>query len=154
MRKLLFRQSNRHTTSEMPPQQSSEQRKSAVSEANVSTPLSAGSLQESMMIDLVQHAAQAGAKLALEEFQSQRRAKQDRGSGDVKFGQALRSTRERDGLTQEEFAKRANVHYTTIGKIETGDRGMTAETLAKILWASGMGFQAWALRYLATGQTE
>jgi DNA-binding XRE family transcriptional regulator len=133
----------------MPPQQSSEQRKSAVSEANVSTPLSAAGLSMT-----VQDAARLGAKLALEEFQSQRRAKQDRGSGDVKFGQALRSTRERDGLTQEEFAKRANVHYTTIGKIETGDRGMTAETLAKILWASGMGFQAWALRYLATGQTE
>lgn len=112
-------------------------------ETSESTPLSAGS-------DL------AGdiASRVLQGLSQQRKDRQDRGSGDERFGKALRSTRERDGLTQQEFAARCGVHYTTIGKIETGDRGMTAETLAKILWASDAGFQNWALRYLATGKTD
>jgi DNA-binding XRE family transcriptional regulator len=117
-----------------------------------STPLQAAGPDPTIIL-WMEKAAEVGAKQALQEFQAQRQRKQDRGSGDEKFGKALRSTRERDGLTQQEFAKRAGVHYTTIGKIETGDRGMTAETLAKILWASSAGFQNWALRYLATGNT-
>ncbi len=37
------------------------------------------------------------------------------------FGQAIRQERERLGLSQEEFAERANVHRTYISSIELGN---------------------------------
>ena len=43
------------------------------------------------------------------------------------FGQAIRQERERLGLSQEEFAERANVHRTYISSIELGKVSMGIE---------------------------
>lgn len=92
------------------------------------------------MVQIVQQAAEAGAKLALEEFHRSRRERQDRGSGDERLGKVLRSTREKQGLTQQALASSTGIHYTTIGKIETGDRGMSLTTFAKLSFALGNTF--------------
>lgn len=43
------------------------------------------------------------------------------------FGQAIRREREKIGLSQEEFAERANVHRTYISSIELGKVSMGIE---------------------------
>jgi DNA-binding XRE family transcriptional regulator len=106
-------------------------------------PLRAGNLtssQDERRI-LYQLAAQEGAKLALEEFRKERKlGRDDRGTGSESIGKALRSTREMHGLTQQELADRVKIHYTTIGKIETGDRGMSLTTFAKLASVLGSVF--------------
>jgi DNA-binding XRE family transcriptional regulator len=52
-------------------------------------------------------------------------------------------------LTQEEAASRAGVHPTTIGKIETGDRGMSLPTFAKLSYVYDEFFVEDVLRYYA-----
>jgi transcriptional regulator with XRE-family HTH domain len=43
------------------------------------------------------------------------------------FGQAIRQEREKLGLSQEDFAERANVHRTYISSIELGKVSMGIE---------------------------
>jgi DNA-binding XRE family transcriptional regulator len=101
------------------------------------TPLQAGGVTPQM---LVLEAAKIGARLALEEFQRSRKERQDRGSGDESLGKVLRSTRENLGLTQQQLASSTGIHYTTIGKIETGDRGMSLTTFCKLAFFLGSDF--------------
>jgi transcriptional regulator with XRE-family HTH domain len=49
-----------------------------------------------------------------------------------KFGVQLRGLRERGGLTQEELADRAGMHFTYIGQIERGLRNPSLVNLHKL----------------------
>jgi DNA-binding XRE family transcriptional regulator len=95
-------------------------------------PLAAGQ-NVSMMDDAMVRAAEAGARIALEEFrQARKMGRDDRGTGDPEVGSLLRNGREWVSMTQTQLAEAAGVHYTTIGKIETGERGMSLSTFCKI----------------------
>ena len=50
------------------------------------------------------------------------------------FGQAIRQEREKLGLSQEEFAERANVHRTYISSIELGKVSMVIEVAHALAW--------------------
>ena len=74
--------------------------------------------------------------MALKDYRSeQKRSRQDRGSGDELLGNMVQAVRERKGWSQEEWAKRAGVHPTTIGKIESAQRGMSLATFCKLTQA-------------------
>ena len=49
-----------------------------------------------------------------------------------KFGQKLKATRQKKGISQEELAGKLNMHRTYIGMIERGERNPTIRTLYKI----------------------
>lgn len=50
----------------------------------------------------------------------------------IKFGKKVREERKKRGLSQEEFADRANVHRTYIGMIERGEKNITLENIEKV----------------------
>jgi len=54
--------------------------------------------------------------------------------GDIKkeFGVHLRKLRQKQGLTQEELADKAGMHFTYIGQIERGIRNPSLVNLQKI----------------------
>lgn len=54
------------------------------------------------------------------------------------FGRAVRRRRERLGLSQEEFAERANVHRTYISSIELGKVSVGIEVANNLASALGM----------------
>jgi len=54
------------------------------------------------------------------------------------FGQAIRRERQKLGLSQEDFAVRANVHRTNISSIELGKVSMGIEIAHALAWALGM----------------
>lgn len=54
------------------------------------------------------------------------------------MGERLRSLRKEKGLSQEELADLANVHFTYIGKIERGEINATIESLYNITEALGV----------------
>jgi transcriptional regulator with XRE-family HTH domain len=56
------------------------------------------------------------------------------------LGRALSQLRHEAGLTQEELANRAKLHYTYIGRIERGEQNPGWETVAKIVWGLGVSF--------------
>ena len=77
--------------------------------------------------------AAVAARSALNEYRAeQKRGRQDQGSGDEQLGTILRTSREYKEWTQEELGKRAGLHPTTIGKIESGQRGMSLATFCKL----------------------
>lgn len=56
------------------------------------------------------------------------------------FGTHLRQLREKQGLTQEELASKAGMHFTYVGQIERGIRNpslINLQKLAKALKVSG-----------------
>jgi transcriptional regulator with XRE-family HTH domain len=54
------------------------------------------------------------------------------------FGRAIRSERENMGLSQEDFAERANVHRTYISSIELGKVSVGIEVAHALAGALGM----------------
>lgn len=54
------------------------------------------------------------------------------------FGQAVRRERERLGLSQEDFAERANVHRTYVSSIELGKVSVSIEVANRLALALGM----------------
>ena len=54
------------------------------------------------------------------------------------FGRAVRSERERKGLSQEAFAERADVHRTYISSIELGKVSVGLEVANGLAGALGM----------------
>ena len=54
------------------------------------------------------------------------------------FGQAIRRERQKLGLSQEDFAVRANVHRTYISSIELGKVSMGIEIAHALACALGM----------------
>lgn len=54
------------------------------------------------------------------------------------FGRSIRVTRERLGLSQEDFAERANVHRTYISSIELGKVNVGIEVANALASALGL----------------
>ncbi|HYX72397.1 MAG TPA: helix-turn-helix transcriptional regulator [Nitrososphaera sp.] len=50
----------------------------------------------------------------------------------IKFGQKVRTERQKQGLSQEELAEKAGVHRTYIGMIERGEKNITLLNIEKI----------------------
>lgn len=48
------------------------------------------------------------------------------------FGNRLRAIRETKGLTQEELAERAGLHFTYVGQVERGLRNVTLQSIHKL----------------------
>ena len=61
----------------------------------------------------------------------------------VAFGARLRALRLRAGLTQEQLADQADLHWTYVGQIERGERNLTYKNVLKL--ARGLGVKAAAL---------
>lgn len=97
--------------------------------------------------------ARLGAASALEEMRLSRKlGRDDKGTGDPALGSIVRSRREILGLTQADLASNAGIHYTTVGKIETGDRGMSLQTFCKIGRWLGPSFVASVVDYVSDQQ--
>jgi DNA-binding XRE family transcriptional regulator len=95
--------------------------------------------------------AKEAARYALREYrQEQKRGRNDRGSGDKKLGGIVLGWRNSNNITQAKLSEWTGLHPTTIGKIETGDRGMSFETFCRLITVFGSDF-AWevaeSLRY-------
>ena len=56
------------------------------------------------------------------------------------FGLAVRRERERLGLSQEDFAERANVHRTYVSSIELGKVNVGIEVAYQLAMALGLRF--------------
>lgn len=56
------------------------------------------------------------------------------------FGRAVRNEREKLGLSQEDFAERANVHRTYISSIELGKVSVGIEVANSLAVALGIRF--------------
>jgi transcriptional regulator with XRE-family HTH domain len=67
----------------------------------------------------------------------------------VGFPQRLRELRQQRDLTQQELAKRANIHYTHIGRYESSKSMPAADTLRRIAEALGT-----TVDYLMDGATQ
>lgn len=73
--------------------------------------------------------------MALDDYrQSQKKGRDDRGSGDAIVGRILKSARTEGGYTQESLGQAAGLHPTTIGKIESGQRGMSFTTFCRLAY--------------------
>jgi len=59
----------------------------------------------------------------------------------VRFGQKVRSERERNGLSQEELASRAVVHRTYVGMIERAEKNIALANIEKICKALGLSIR-------------
>ncbi len=55
-----------------------------------------------------------------------------------KFGKRVRSTRQEQGLSQEDLAAKAKLHRTYISLIERGKQSATLDTMEKIAAALGV----------------
>lgn len=56
------------------------------------------------------------------------------------FGDRVRATREAKGLSQENLAERAGLHWTYIGQVERGQRNLSLHNILKI--AGGLSVDA------------
>ena len=56
------------------------------------------------------------------------------------FGRAIRNEREKLGLSQEDFAEKANVHRTYISSIELGKVSVGIEVANSLAFALGLKF--------------
>ncbi len=50
----------------------------------------------------------------------------------IQFGQKVREIRQKQGLSQEELAFKADLHRTYIGMIERGEKNITLTNIEKI----------------------
>jgi DNA-binding XRE family transcriptional regulator len=124
-------------------------------ELNIDSPLAEGGRMyiNPETFNTLQEMAKMGAAEALEQFRlSRKMGRDDKGTGDEFIGKVLRQSREHLGYTQSDLAEKAGVHYTTIGKIETGDRGMSLHTFCKVSRWLGSGFTGAVVAYLSESE--
>lgn len=60
-----------------------------------------------------------------------------------RLGRAIKRRREEAGLSQEEFAERAEVHRTYVSQLERGLKSPSVRVLGKV--AEALGCEAWEL---------
>lgn len=85
--------------------------------------------------------AEEVALRVLEKYrESQKRGRNDQGTGSKKFGMILRKERERAGHNFQSLGHAAGIHPTTISKIESGQRGMSLRTFGKLADILGIDF--------------
>lgn len=83
--------------------------------------------------ELFEEVASEAASRAIREMRSERKlGRNDSGRASPALGDILLRYREDAGLTQRQLADLAGIHDTTIGKIETAQRGMSLATFAKL----------------------
>lgn len=54
------------------------------------------------------------------------------------FGERIRDLRKAQGLSQEELAEKADLHYTYIGGVERGERNLSLKSIERIALALKM----------------
>jgi transcriptional regulator with XRE-family HTH domain len=57
--------------------------------------------------------------------------------GRAVFGANLRRARLHLGLTQEQLAERAALHWTYVGSVERGERNVSVDNICRLAWALG-----------------
>jgi transcriptional regulator with XRE-family HTH domain len=67
------------------------------------------------------------------------------------LGEAVKSLRAKDGLTQEDLSERSGLHPTEISRIESGKRSPQPKTMRKL--AAGLAMPYWCLAALDDGLT-
>jgi transcriptional regulator with XRE-family HTH domain len=53
-------------------------------------------------------------------------------------GANIRRVRKRLGLSQEDLAERAGLHWTYVGSVERGERNVSIDNICKLAWALGL----------------
>lgn len=90
---------------------------------------------------MLQRAAKEGARIALEEFRTERKkGREDAGSGNTGVGESLRTQRLEEGLSLRELGDQSGLHSTTISKIERGERGMSLLTFCRLAGVLGVSW--------------
>ena len=56
----------------------------------------------------------------------------------IRFGQRVREERNKQGLSQESLAEKAELHRTYIGMIERGEKNITLRNIEKLAKALGV----------------
>ena len=72
-------------------------------------------------------------------------------SGDPNVGAVVRTHRAAKGLSQRALARDAEMHYSTIQKIETGDRGLGLDSFARLYGVLGIDFATGVLHEILEG---
>jgi DNA-binding XRE family transcriptional regulator len=100
------------------------------------------------MSTTLEDVATRAAELAIQSYrQEAKRGREDSGSGSKEVGNILRHWR--IGRSVTELARESGLHHTTIGKIESGQRGMSVQTLAKLSQVLPPEFVGQVLRQIA-----
>jgi antitoxin component HigA of HigAB toxin-antitoxin module len=87
--------------------------------------------------------------------ETQKKRRNDRGNGSPQLGQVLRDHMRDVGVTAQQFANNIGRDVSLIHKVERGDRGMSVETLARIMHNYPMTTPRYIKRYLeAIYQTD
>lgn len=58
-----------------------------------------------------------------------------------RIGERIRSLRKARGLSQEELAEKAAVHYTFIGQVERGEKNFSIDTLERVIIGLDTSFE-------------
>jgi transcriptional regulator with XRE-family HTH domain len=67
------------------------------------------------------------------------------------LGVALRDARERAGISQDDLARRSNLHRTYVGGIERGERNPSWQNIVRLSWALSLPPSELVLRAEAIG---
>lgn len=70
------------------------------------------------------------------------------------FGERVRAIRKKLGLSQEELAEKANLHYTYIGGVERGERNLSLDSIEKIANALDVEISELFVGYRGGGDGE
>jgi len=62
-----------------------------------------------------------------------------KGSSGQQVGRRLKESRQKLGLTQEQLAERAGLHYSYIGQVERGDKNPSLKSLYRLAGALNVG---------------
>lgn len=57
------------------------------------------------------------------------------------IGERIRAIRKSRGLSQEELAERASIHYTYIGQVERGEKNFSIDTLENVIISLDTNFE-------------
>lgn len=66
------------------------------------------------------------------------------------FGERVRDLRKAQGLSQEELAEKADLHYTYIGGVERGERNLSLKSIERIANALKMDIRELFVSSLST----
>lgn len=69
----------------------------------------------------------------------------------TQFGKQVRELRKAQGLSQEELAEKADLHYTYIGGVERGERNLSLKSMERIASALKIDIRELFLPQLAKG---
>ena len=97
------------------------------------------------MNSLDQLAEQIFERIERRRIESEKRGRNETGTGHPRVGEVLTGYREHYGLSKRALANASDLNHTFIGRIENGERGIKIESLCKLRRVLGDEF---ALEYL------